>query len=277
MASFLSKAKHKIVENGPSGPLSETEARDLSVLAAEFVEVEKAAWRRKAAILIEIRDRRLYRDEYQSFEEFCKEVFDLSRQRAYRLMHSIKAAEIIEKSMLNWAGDVNSGLQIIPSLTEAAVNEIMQLPSDKQAEVAKKLAGRAEVKLAEVKEAVADVKSTTTNGQNSGLSWHLERAMQVGREIAKAARMIRAACTIISESAEGPFLSRMDPRACMKELYKVADEIEAGAPFADCVYCGGEIGKQCGGCDGHGWLTRTEFHAVPDALAANSKIKPKAS
>ncbi len=40
---------------------------------------------------MQIRDNRLYRETYGTFEEYCKEKWDISRPRAYQL---IKAAEV---------------------------------------------------------------------------------------------------------------------------------------------------------------------------------------
>ena len=51
--------------------------------------------------LMQIRDNRLYREIYGTFEEYCKEKWDISRPRAYELM---KAAEV--KDNLSATADI---------------------------------------------------------------------------------------------------------------------------------------------------------------------------
>lgn len=78
-----------------------------------FVEVGKA--------LMEIRDRRLYRDTHETFQDYCKERWGMDRQRAYQL---IKASTVAE--------NVNKCLQI--PANEGQARELGKLPDEQQAE-----------------------------------------------------------------------------------------------------------------------------------------------
>jgi hypothetical protein len=65
-----------------SQPLSEEEVRDLERLERT---VERAFYHAGSA-LQELRDRRLYRDGYDSFEDYCRGRFGHSRQKANYLI-----------------------------------------------------------------------------------------------------------------------------------------------------------------------------------------------
>jgi hypothetical protein len=71
--------------------------------------------------LMAIRDGRLYRDDYGTFEDYCRERWGFSRMRASQL---ISAAEVV--------GNVNRGLQI--PTNERQTRPLSQLPPAQQAE-----------------------------------------------------------------------------------------------------------------------------------------------
>jgi hypothetical protein len=78
-----------------------------------FVEVGMA--------LLEIRDGKLYQQKgYKTFEQYCRERFQLERRHAYRLMD---AAEVVE-NVSNWT-------QIVPA-TESQARPLTSLPREEQ-------------------------------------------------------------------------------------------------------------------------------------------------
>lgn len=81
-------------------PLSSTEQRDFerieSVIAAKL-----AAFFEVGFALMQIKQRRLYRAEFQTFEEYCRKRWEFNRAHAYRL---IAAAEVYET--LSPMGDI---------------------------------------------------------------------------------------------------------------------------------------------------------------------------
>lgn len=74
------------------------------------------------ALLI-IRDRRLYRAEYGTFEDYCRERWSLERRRAYQLMD---AAQVVQ--------NVNHGSQIEPPQSERQARPLSQLEPEQQRE-----------------------------------------------------------------------------------------------------------------------------------------------
>lgn len=74
------------------------------------------------AALLEIRDSRLYRENYGTFEEYCRERWGIERRRAYQLMDAAEVAENVK----------NFSHQ---SLRESHVAPLVGLPPDQQVEV----------------------------------------------------------------------------------------------------------------------------------------------
>ena len=50
--------------------------------------------------LAEIRDRKLYRDGYKTFEDYCRDRWEFSKQRAYQLMNAAGVIGVLEKSTI---------------------------------------------------------------------------------------------------------------------------------------------------------------------------------
>ena len=108
-----------MVPGGISAPLSSDEAEILEhyeVIEREtFVEVGRA--------LMTIRDRKLYRANYATFEAYCRERWDLSRPYAYQL---IDASVVVENL---------SGITDIVPENVAQVRPLVSLPPEEQMEV----------------------------------------------------------------------------------------------------------------------------------------------
>lgn len=112
--------------------------------------------------LREIQEKRLYRSEYETFEQYCKAKWGTSRRRAYQL---IDASKVIE--------NVNQGshLDVVPS-NERQTRPLTALPQNQQPEAWKKAVEKADGKqptAKQVEEAVEEVKeqSDTSKSRNS--------------------------------------------------------------------------------------------------------------
>jgi hypothetical protein len=73
--------------------------------------------------LLTIRDRRLYRGAYSTFEDYCRQRWDLSRPYAYQLM---EASAVVE--------NVSAIADIVP-VNEAQARPLTTLPAEQQREV----------------------------------------------------------------------------------------------------------------------------------------------
>ena len=81
-------------------PLSDAEQRDLERIES-LIAAKLAAFFKVGFALTEIKNRRLYRAEYKSFEEYCHKRWEMNRSHAYRL---IGAAEVCK--VLSPIGDI---------------------------------------------------------------------------------------------------------------------------------------------------------------------------
>ncbi len=101
----------------PLPPLSEDEERDLLHLERR---VERAFYEAGTS-LGEIRDRRLFRNSHATFEEYCRERFNFTRQAANNLIAGASVFEIL----------TTNGCQILPT-AERQVRPITSLDEDEQ-------------------------------------------------------------------------------------------------------------------------------------------------
>ncbi len=106
--------------------------------------------------LICIRDNRLYKENYSTFEDYCLKKWEITRQHANRLISSSKVIDILEP------------MGSIPK-SERQVREIAQAPSEKQTEVwqtAQEETGKEQPTAKEIKQVVET--GHVHVGQNSG-------------------------------------------------------------------------------------------------------------
>lgn len=101
--------------------LSEAEALELRRLETRVELGLKAFWEIGQA-LNQIRDKRLYRENYKTFEEYCITRWEMCRRSAYQL---ISAAMVVE--------NVRNCAQILP-LNEAQARPLTALPPEQQRE-----------------------------------------------------------------------------------------------------------------------------------------------
>ncbi len=81
-----------------------------------FIEVGNA--------LFEIKNNKLYRESFTTFEAYCKDRWQLKRQRAYELMG---AAEIVHQLSENNLSEISDKTNLLPS-KESHANALAQIP-----------------------------------------------------------------------------------------------------------------------------------------------------
>lgn len=85
----------------------------------------------------EIHDQKLYRENYATWEDYCRERWGISRTYAERLIEHGKVLALLNDS---------PELKTVPigTVSEAATRELNGLPDDKKVEVVKRVAAKAE-------------------------------------------------------------------------------------------------------------------------------------
>ena len=111
----------------PPEPLSVREKK-LMVELESTIEQNLKGFKMVGYALTVIRDQRLYRVDYDTFEEYCRDTWDLGRSRAYQLMDSSSVVDnlstIVDKT------DANS-FEILP-VTESQARPLASLSPEQQ-------------------------------------------------------------------------------------------------------------------------------------------------
>lgn len=98
-------------EAGPQGPMSDDEQADFDRMC-QGIDRDILAWREVGRLLLEIRKRRLYRAQYERFEDFCKAKWGWSsRAQIYFYCEASTAADDYDERFKETKGADN--LQIV--------------------------------------------------------------------------------------------------------------------------------------------------------------------
>lgn len=108
---------------------------DLADLARLETHIDRAiaAYRQAGLALKEIRDRRLYRHQFGTFEDYVEVRWNMTRSRAY---HMIRAAEVAEQ-LLEDSGFAGMELGAAVRLPEGdgQARQLLRIPEDQRSEV----------------------------------------------------------------------------------------------------------------------------------------------
>jgi hypothetical protein len=133
-------------------PLSEEQRSEYAVLKREIlVEIQVAlrAFQRAGERLLKIRDDRLYREEYRTFEEFCREVLGQGYRYANRLILGYELCQDL----------VAQGISYVPD-SERQARELAKYPRDMLKLIiqrAEQLAGRRKVTYKTIRDAAKNI------------------------------------------------------------------------------------------------------------------------
>jgi hypothetical protein len=139
----MSQHIETVAEVLPAGTSGPTLASRLAALEL-VIERGKQTFIQVGAALTEIKDQRLYRDQFNTFEDYCRERWGFGRQTAYDYL---KASQVYE--------NVRSSVQIPPSFTQA--RELAALEPEQQREIAS-TTNFANNTVAEIKEKVKQIR-----------------------------------------------------------------------------------------------------------------------
>lgn len=130
---------HPLAVNPPE-PLSQREENLLAQLE-QVIETNMKGFVLVGMALAQIRDERLYRIEYPTFEEYLLRVWDMAAKTAYRLMAATKVYKSLEEGLTvenvtNWSQNENvrhgAQIEIILPQNEAQARPLALLPEEEQ-------------------------------------------------------------------------------------------------------------------------------------------------
>lgn len=223
------------------------------------------------ADLREIRDKRLYREDFRTFEAYVRDELGIDRTYAYRM---IDAREQLERVAAT--GVIAPGID-----RESQLRELKDVPDDALGDVvseAARIAGEGRPTAKVIKEAkdrvVADrtdfVDNCRQSGQNDGATTvdavdvetiadtpdeesaaafsEAELAIRDAPRIREIHKAVRAASKLLDALEPGPATGWIDTRRqpIAAALADAANQIYISIPHSICPRCGGDGCVQCG-------------------------------
>ena len=139
--------------------------------------------------LLTIREQKLYRESYTTFEDYCRQRWDLSRPYAYQL---IEASQVVDR--------VSAIADIVPR-NEAQARPLTSLPPAQQVEVWREVVETAPpsgITARHVKEAVKRTRATPTGA--SAPNQHLSMAEETARRMTQRERPNHSWINVLSQA-----------------------------------------------------------------------------
>jgi hypothetical protein len=209
------------------------------------------------AAFVEIKTTRLYREEFESFKEFCEQVYHIGEAYAYRLAEASEVKENLPKSL---------GKLIT---NEAQARELAKVPEHERPKVLKAIVSEGETVTAASIKSYAGESQTSPIGEpkrpiESGKTakppieldatgWpipkdalpHWARRQEV-QDLMTAVSRVKTA--IVKAKANQDNLFAECSNAAIADLTKAYTHIENAKPYAVCTECQGSPSVQPKGC-----------------------------
>ena len=219
--------------------------------------------------LVDIRDRRLWRGAYESFEDYCDRRWHFTTRRARQLIAGAK----VVKNLAGASAKAENGTTV-PLLNERSAREVAKAPEEKQAEVVARAAAKANGKAPtakQVREAVEEVKreeapaaKVITDKAGAPVPQHLLPAF-TDKRFAEAMNLLTEAKSVLQQIANDPavgsFLHWQQVEADYKNLWRT---VKFAKPYAVHQKC---RGKGCKDCRHTGWLPKMLHDAAAKEVA----------
>jgi len=216
--------------------LSTTERSQLRLLEKKisdkletFVEVGNA--------LMEIQDKKLYREGYKTFEEYCDKVWSIGRSYAYRLIESSKVVKDFPKVK-----------------SERAARELSKVPPPRRKQIVDDIEG--EVTSSAIRELV-EQPSVIADEFDIEVPVECVDLWQKGgfaRELLGLASSLKAALMKAQDNKD-PLFVEVDLTDNIAKLNQIQLDMKRAIPYAVCPDCQGIIGK-CNTCKGRGFISK---------------------
>jgi hypothetical protein len=97
--------------------LTPSERRHLSALEKR-IERGLQTFKEVGAALMEVRDSRLYREDWPSFEAYCQARWQMERQRAYQLIGAVEVVEALPEATRNLVRNEATARELVPIMRE---------------------------------------------------------------------------------------------------------------------------------------------------------------
>jgi len=210
--------------------------------------------------LLEIKESRLYRAEFATFEAYCEQELKCTKTYANYMVQGVKVlASITPKND-------NPGCQkqpILPSSTKQT-RELAKAAPEDRSELwgdAVEAAGDGPVTAKHVKAAV-DAKKPKPLGR---VEQSMADASAAIKPIMADIQAIRRRCKELCDSGVAPYCHKQRLDGDLKNAW---NGLNLSKPYAKCPGCGGTGRKTCKQCRGIGWVGKVSYKQSPRELRA---------
>jgi hypothetical protein len=236
-------------------------------LSTQLKKEEKIIQRTKGAFvecglaLARIRDGKLYRSEYETFEGYCSDKWGWGRQRAYQLIEAAETAKGLPRN-------VNNCLQ-----NEGQARELSKVPKDDREEVLEKASRGGIITAKTIKEAarekVIELDKVGREIPEEILpDWN--RAEEVGNTLRQFVSKVK--CEVEKGVKEEDLIFAELHNTDIAPIEGVHFSLKQIIPYAVCPTCQGKNRTRCRLCDGRGFISQFRWkQGVPEEIKNLSK------
>jgi len=220
--------------------------------------------------LAEIRDLRLYKREYSSFSEYCREKWGWNKSYAYDIIQSAEVAKRLPEKVSAIAD------------TESKVRELRKAPVEERAAILEAVAAEGKtVTAAAIKRHLPPPPVRAADGTPAVASpppppppskmvdgtgwpiptqliplWHRSPEVQ---ELLTALSRVKGALRAAQESKDKLF-AEVNFSSALSQLDQAWTDIKTAKPFAVCPTCQGQLPDQCTLCRGRGLISEHRWN-----------------
>lgn len=238
--------------------------------------------------LLEIKETHLWREKYESFDDYCEKKWGWGRKRANQLI----SASVVVKGLTKETATIVA--------TESQVRALSKVPAEKRVEVLEKARESGKPITAKVITETHENKEKDSNlvlpggRPNAGgdkadpvldeTGYPIpEKAMVFWQRRIEVQVCINNASTI-KEAVERAWHDGKDPdplffgkgkltQNIITDLQALVRHLKSSLPYAVCPYCQGKLVEKCAMCSRTGMISQSQMAAVPEELR---KVREKA-
>jgi hypothetical protein len=246
--------------------LTPVEIDDLTRLESS-IETGQRVFEVVGIALAQIRNRKLYRKDYHTFEAYCQQRWGWSRFRTYQL---IEACEVVAELPEKLKAEVPN---------ERVARELGKLPKAERVRTIKEIKARGEKLTAASVRPVPPVPKTPTARQDETGTVIPPKVLVLWDRCAEIQPHLSALSKIKSlamraQEAEDPGFAEVNFSALLAALSQARNMLKTVKPFAVCPNCQGLNCNLCRVCRGRGFISEFLWNS-PSVRQSTKEIRFK--
>lgn len=228
-----------------------------------------------------IREEKLYRVEYETWDEFCEKTLGFSRQHVNRLISAAQLEELAKVKTEPMGSKTQA--DSMPITNERQARELLKVSPEKRAEVLAKAAAEGPVTAASIAQAAAPKPTPPAPKpiiELDGTGFEIpvkcldiwNRTPEV-RKLLNAVSLLRTSLRAAQE-ADDPLWRPVASKATattwtqlLANLDKAYAAISLAVPYAVCPTCQGHLRATCSTCQGRGFVSEFYYKNAFDSDA----------